>query len=253
MKKAYSYRNNIPFFYEKSEIEFQKDSYEKYDPSTIRQAILHLADDLWGNYPLQSIIDFIKTHLPEKDNSKIVELGCSVGRMIAEISKENSSSTCWGIDYSYQLLKKAKETWIDGEDININFMRYGFDSMHKLHSHKIENLQFGLAKAELLPFEDNSQDFVFSSFLLDRLNDPILGLKEMKRVLHPEGKIVIVTPLNFLQASHWSKFHPAIKLYEILQKEGFSIVGWKENMIIEEPLDRRRNCVKWNCLGMVLK
>lgn len=253
MKKATSYRNNIPFFCEKSEIEFKKDKYEKYDPSVIRQAILHLADDLWRTYPFQSVLDFISNQLPKQINLNILELGSSVGRMIAEISKVHASNTCWGIDYSYQLVKKAKETWIDGKDLDINFMRYGFGSEHKIHSHKIENLHFGLGKAEQLPFADQSQDFVFSSFLLDRLSNPIIALKEMKRVLKPEGQIVIVTPLNFEDPSHWEKFHPPTSLYKILQELHFSILEWKEDMIVEAPLDKRGNCVKWNCVGMVIR
>ena len=253
MRKAISYRNNIPFFCEKSETEFKKDKYEKYDPSVIRQAILHLADDLWGTYPFQPILDFINDQLPKHNNLNILELGSGVGRMIADISKVHASNTCWGIDYSYQLVKKAKETWIDGKDMDINFMRYGFDLEHKIHSHKLENLHFGLGKAEQLPFADQSQDFVFSSFLLDRLSNPISGLKEMKRVLKPEGKIVIVSPLNFEHPSHWEKFYPPTKLYKILPELHFTILDWKEDMIVEEPLDKRRNCVKWNCVRMVIQ
>lgn len=47
------------------------------------------------------------------------------------------------------------------------------------------------AKAEHLPFQDNSFDFALMVTTLCFLEDPFQALKEMKRILKPAGKIVI--------------------------------------------------------------
>ena len=47
------------------------------------------------------------------------------------------------------------------------------------------------SKAEHLPFQDNSFDFVLMVTTLCFLEDPFQALKEMKRILKPTGKIVI--------------------------------------------------------------
>lgn len=252
MDEPLLHRKNIPFFYHKSEAEFKEDHYEKYDPSVLRQSMLHLSDQLWGAYPLQSVFDYVKLQVEQVDCKDILEIGCGVGRLIAELATSYPKANCWGMDYSYQLLKKAREIWMDGEDSEMNFSRYGFDSMHKIVGRALTNVQFGLCKAEQLPFSDNSQDVIVSSFLFDRLLDPIQGVREMKRVLRKNGRIIIVTPLNFIKATHWEKFYPPIKLYSQLQTMGFSIVDWREDLLIEEPLDLRGNRVQWQCVAIVL-
>ena len=47
------------------------------------------------------------------------------------------------------------------------------------------------AKAEHLPFQDNSFDFALMVTTLCFLENPLKALQEMKRILKPTGKIVI--------------------------------------------------------------
>ncbi len=247
------HRHQIPFFYPKSEKEFQEDSYERFDPMVIRQSALHLMDELWRHYPMQAVLDFSK-QIEFPDNiSSIAEIGCGVGRWIAELAKRFPSADCWGIDYSYQMLKRAQEVWVAGDEVYINLARYGFSTAHKIRRRSLSNLQFGLAKANDLPFADESQDLVINSFLLDRLNDPIQGLGEMRRILRPGGNLILITPLNFLLPKLWDLYYPPIKLHNLLIKMGFEIMDWQDDMMIDEPLDRRGNVVRWRCVGMHLR
>ena len=255
MKKPISFRMQIPFFIKKSEIDFQKDLYERFDDMVVRHIALHLADELWGVYPFQKGLDFITLALRHLQNEKevdILELGCGVGRMIGTLAKENSEGNFWGIDYSYQMLKQGHDFWVENKTILLDLSHKGFSSIH-LPGHQLKNLNFGLAKAQELPFQNESQDFVFSHFLLDRLKQPLEGLKEMQRVLKPGGKIIIVTPLNFLHKDHWKQFYPSIKLFQVIKNMGFEILEWEDDFTMEEPLDLRGNALKWNCLGMVLQ
>lgn len=251
MKSILLNRKGIPFFHQKTALEFQQDVYERYHEMVVRQSALHLADELWGNYPFQPVLDFAKTHY-NSDYQHIVEIGCSVGRWIATLAKAYPKTTCWGIDYSYQMLKRANEFWVQGREIEVDLTEKGFSKI-VAKGEQLDNLNFGLAKAENLPFEQNSQDLVLNSFLIDRLDNPTKGLQEMYRVLKPNGKLIVVTPLNFNKAKHWQTYFPTNKIYNLLQKIGFEILDWKTDILIDEPLDFRRNMVRWQCLGFVVR
>jgi len=243
-------RKGIPFFHQKTEVEFRQDIYERYHEMVVRQSALHMADELWGRYPFQPVFDFAKKHYPTITQINILEIGCGVGRWIATLAKHYPKANCWGIDYSYQMLKRANEFWVKGKEISIDLTDKGLG--HKSQKgEQLSNLKFGLAKAEKLPFDTNSQDIVVSSFLLDRIENPIKGLKEMYRVLKPKGKLIVTSPLNFKKAEHWNKYYPPSKFSDTLQKIGFEIIEWKEDMIVNEPLDVQGNLVRWNCLGFV--
>ncbi len=248
---VYRTRKGIPFFHDKTESEFQKDVYERYDEMVIRQSALHLADEFWYKYPFQSVIDFAEKHYPLERENNILELGCGVGRWIASLAQKYPKSNCWGIDYSYQMLKRAKEYWVDGKEITIDLSKRGL-GVETVIGKKISNLNFGLAKAENLPFDDNSQDLILSSFLIDRLADPEKGLTEMFRVLNAGGKLIVVTPLNFDNAAHWKLYYPPSQIAILLEKIGFEILAWKEDIVVDEPLDGHGNNLHWNCLGFVV-
>lgn len=251
MKVPVLHRKGIPLFYNKTELDYQKDPYERYSDMVAKQTALHLVDEVWGNYPLQAVFDFAKPHYPEQGQVNILELGCSVGRWIGTLAQQYPEAQCWGIDYSYQMLKRAQEFWMQGEEIQLNLANKGHLPTVKIKGHQLKNLQFGLAKAADLPFLDNSQDLLLNSFLLDRLDNPTKGLVEMHRVLKPEGKLILITPLNFKQSRLWKDYYPAVKIVHLLQEIGFTILDWQEELLILEPLDIHGNAVHWNCLAFV--
>lgn len=250
MKAPLSHRKNIPFYCHKTPTDYQKDVYERYDPMVIRQIGLHLADEWWGGYPMQEVLDFGAPHYPENPQY-LLEVGCGLGRWIATLAQQYPQAACWGIDYSYQLLRQAHECWIQGQSLSLDGSHKGFSAPLKWTGKALSNLQLGLAKANALPFEDNSQDLVVSSFLLDRLEEPALGLQEMVRVLHTQGKLIVVTPLNFNQAQNWERFYPPGQLKELLPSLGLEVLEWKEDLLVQEPLDRHGNGIVWRCLGLV--
>lgn len=252
MKPIITQRKGIPFFHQKTALEFQQDLYERYQEMVVRQSALHLADSLWGCYPFQPVLDFAEKHYPIATENKVLEIGCGVGRWIAMMAKRYPKSTSWGIDFSYQMLKRANEFWVQGKEISIDLRDKGYP-LESIKGEQLNNLQLGLAKAENLPFDDDSQDLVLNSFLIDRLENPKKGLEEMYRVLKPNGKLIVFTPLNFNKAEDWTKYYPSSQLSNILIKIGFEILDWEEDITINEPFDTRGNMVCWNCLGFVVK
>ena len=148
------------------------------------------------------------------------------------------------------MLKRAHEFWVEGQTISVDWKDKGLDKC-TVKGHQLPNLKFGLAKAEELPFEENSQHLILSSFLLDRLDNPTKGLEEMYRVLKPSGKLILASPLNFKKEIHWERYYPPIHLLNILKDIGFEILDWEENLIVDEPIDGHGNLLRWKCLGFV--
>ena len=54
------------------------------------------------------------------------------------------------------------------------------------------NCAFALASGEELPYQDNSFDLVTVGFGIRNFTDKLSGLKEMKRVLRPNGTLLIL-------------------------------------------------------------
>jgi ubiquinone/menaquinone biosynthesis C-methylase UbiE len=216
-----------------------------------RQTALHLADDIWGSYPFQVVLDCAKSHIIATQEQSVLEIGCGVGRCIGSIAKHFPESNCWGVDYSYQMLKQAARYWLDKKDINIDLSTKGFPSSLLIKGYSLPNLQFGLSKANHLPFEGNSQDLVFNSFLIDRLENPQNGLIEMYRILKKGGKLSVISPLNFSRSTHWASYYPPVKIKSLLHQIGFHLLDWQEDILINEPLDVHGNVVQWKCIGFV--
>ena len=251
MKSPHFIRYNIPFFYQKTEREFRQDVYERYDEMVVRQTALHLADELWEVYPFQPVLDWMLKHLPKEENLKIVEVGCGVGRLIGSMAMAQKSNDYWGLDYSYQMLRRAFEYWKSQKDIDLDLSARGRSKITLSRINVPSSLvNFGLAKGEDLPFEKESVDVVCSSFLLDRLSDPMAGIKEQYRVLKKGGKLLLITPLNFQKAKHWELFYPLDQFVKQIELVGFSINKINSELIVDEPLDAHGNFIRWNCIGV---
>lgn len=253
MKAALSHRKGIPFFSSKTEKDFRADPYERYDEVVLRQVAVHYADALWGRNPMQALHDFAEAYYPKLDPENIMELGCGVGHWTGLLANRFPKSNCWGLDYSYQMLKTANDFLVLGKDMSIDLSKKGFEEQLLLQGKKIPNLHFGLCDAAELPCADKSQDLILHSFLFDRLERPMESLNEIRRVLRSKGRMIMFNPLNFKQAEDWKQFHPASKLQTLLGGMGFNILAWKEGLVVDEPLDARGNVIRWNCLAAVME
>ncbi|MEL7160610.1 MAG: methyltransferase domain-containing protein [Bacteroidota bacterium] len=246
-------RRGIPFYHAKTEAEFREDVYERYDELVTRQTALHLADNLHGAYPFQNLLDYLRRWLPETERAlRVADLGCSVGRIAAEMAREHPEWDVYGLDLSYQMLRQAREFWGDGKTLRPNLMRYGWGTP-SLQTEPLVNLHFALARAEELPFADDSLDVIVNTFLIDRLSDPLSVFAEWRRVLRPGGRIITVSPLNFLRPTAWRTVHPPVKILLELQQLGWSVTDWTDPLKLQEPMDARGNSVLWQTIACVLE
>ena len=100
----------------------------------------------------------------------VLEIGSGVGRWIGSLAQTYPQTTCWGIDYSYQMLKRAREYWLEGKELYLDWRNKGSQEVLKIQGYELKNFNLGLAKAEQLPFADQSQNLVLNSFLINGFN-----------------------------------------------------------------------------------
>ncbi|MEM3561226.1 MAG: class I SAM-dependent methyltransferase [Nitrososphaerota archaeon] len=106
-------------------------------------------------------------------NKDVLEIGCGTGKDSIKISEYGANKVI-GIDLSPQGIKIAKA-----------------ESTIK----KAKNVFFYVMNAENMNFEDSCFDVIFGNSILHHLylED---ALKEIKRILKPDGKIIFIEPLG---------------------------------------------------------
>jgi ubiquinone/menaquinone biosynthesis C-methylase UbiE len=98
---------------------------------------------------------------------KVLEVGVGTGKNI-EYYPEGLNITA--IDFSSKMLKRAKNK---AEDLN----------------KKVDLLNMDIQKMD---FHDSTFDMVYATCVFCSVTDPIAGLKELRRVCKPNGKIIMI-------------------------------------------------------------
>jgi len=99
---------------------------------------------------------------------KILEVGIGTGK---NIDYYNKNAKVIGIDFSEKMLEKAREKLIKSGKKNITLTQMD---------------------GENLNFKDNSFDYVVTSCVFCSVPDPIRGLEEIRRVLKPTGRLIMI-------------------------------------------------------------
>jgi ubiquinone/menaquinone biosynthesis C-methylase UbiE len=137
----------------------------------VRQQYDHLAsvyDQRWNRY-VTNTLSFLKTWVNLSSLETVLDVACGTGEFERMVLSENPTQQMVGIDISEQMLAIARQ---------------------KLHSY--DNISFYAGSASTLPFPDQSFDVIVSANAFHYFDDPIAALAEVKRVLRPNGKVVIL-------------------------------------------------------------
>jgi len=132
------------------------DGYNKYVLSSLQPGVLKKR---WQEILRESIGD---------ERMMILDVGTGPG--IIAILLADMGHRVTGLDLTSEMLNKARE----------NTERLGL------------SIEFKQGDAENIPFEDGSFDVVINRHVLWTMPKPDAAIKEWKRVLRPEGKLVIV-------------------------------------------------------------
>jgi ubiquinone/menaquinone biosynthesis C-methylase UbiE len=110
--------------------------------------------------------NWLMTHIPGNKKLTVLDIGCGNGALLKELSPKINCGI--GVDISTNILDKAK-----------------------LLNKDNKNLDFRLLNGPILPVEDHSADVVTSLLSFRYLDwDPLMN--EIKRVLKPGGKVLII-------------------------------------------------------------
>jgi len=155
----------------------------------------------------------------KKDNT--LDVGCGVGFGSIKLATKINPGISYGIDITEGMIKKSKQ-----------------------HAQKlnIKNINFQKASVLNLPFEDDFFDGAISTHATHHFYKPIKMLAEIRRVLKPNSKFILVDTcasskliqnfekkLKKEEKAHY-KFFKLNESKELLKKAGFrSIKGYRKN------------------------
>lgn len=126
--------------------------------------------------------------------SLILDIGCGPGLLPAIFAREGH--TVFGIDTDFSLLSST---------LSRNLIQ---------------------AEALKLPFRSSTFDFVTATNVLFLLDDPLLALREWKRVLAPNGKLCLLNPSETLSVSVASRLAAERRLDGTARE---SLLNWARN------------------------
>lgn len=129
-----------------------------------------------------SIAEFLHWDSKWEAGATILEAGCGVGAQTKIIAKQNPDCQFVCVDFSQKSLEKAAKLAKEEGVANTQFIN---DNLTKLS------------------FKDAAFDHIFLCFVLEHIPSPNQMLKELKRVLKPNGTITVI------EGDHGSVyFHP---------------------------------------------
>jgi ubiquinone/menaquinone biosynthesis C-methylase UbiE len=137
----------------------------------VRQQYNRLAaiyDQRWNRY-VTNTLEFLKAWVHLSPTEIVLDIACGTGEFERMVLAEHSTQQIVGVDISEQMLAIAQQ---------------------KLHT--FPNVSFEIANVSALPFADQSFDVVVCANAFHYFDNPAAAVKEMKRVLKPSGRLVIL-------------------------------------------------------------
>lgn len=164
-------------------------------------------DGFWGRMMIKSmnkghseLTDWALAHVEIKRNSSTLDIGCGGGKTVEKLCKKIGNGKVCGVDYSALCVESSKK-------LNKNSIMCG----------KASILQASVSE---LPFDDDKFDVITAVetyyFWQDKLND----LKEIYRVLKPNGKLLLVFEMVKDESNphKWNKVEKTLNI-EAVSKE----------------------------------
>lgn len=128
---------------------------------------------IWQDAPGKLVVlGYLMDNLSVNKRRKLLDVGCGDGFFLSRIFDE----------------AKAKELPIEGAGIDIS------KEAIKLAQKSYTSLEFKVMDAETLEFRESQFDYVVSYGVLEHVNDPCAGIKQIGRVLAGGGAFAMMMP-----------------------------------------------------------
>jgi demethylmenaquinone methyltransferase/2-methoxy-6-polyprenyl-1,4-benzoquinol methylase len=172
-------------------------------------------------------------------------------KMLIELSELSEGSVALDIasgtaDIPRLISQKFKSVSMHVTDINASMLALGKE--RAINENFFHNCNFAIASGESLPYQDQTFDLVTVGFGLRNFTDKEKGLKEMKRVLKPDGVLLILEfskPTNsfFSKVYDWYSFNIIPKLGSFLANDSKSYQYLAESIRMHPDQETLRNMV----------
>ena len=172
-------------------------------------------------------------------------------KMLIELSELSEGSVALDIasgtaDIPRLINKKFKSVSMHVTDINASMLALGKE--RAINENFFHDCNFALASGESLPYQDQTFDLVTVGFGLRNFTDKEKGLREMKRVLKPDGVLLILEfskPTNsfFSKVYDWYSFNIIPKLGSFLANDSKSYQYLAESIRMHPDQETLKNMV----------
>ncbi|MBL4734487.1 MAG: class I SAM-dependent methyltransferase [Flavobacteriales bacterium] len=144
---------------------YYEEEAEKYEKEFYRSESDYPTLRIRHNYILEMV-----NSLSLPSSPRILDIGCGTGEMVRDLMSPERQ--IYGLDISPNMIKIAQE---------------------KCAKPKVEKCEVSLGTGDIenLAFDDQSFDLVICSGVIEYLKDDNASLKELKRVIKPEGYLII--------------------------------------------------------------
>lgn len=157
---------------------------------TARSQVRHQYDQLAASYDQQwqaylvKTLTFLQTWANLAADARVLDVACGTGLFEQRVLADHPTQPMVGIDLSGNMLELARQK-----------------------CQPFPQVTFQVARALALPFADQTFDMVVSASAFHYFDDPVRALAEMKRVLKPQGTVIILD---------WCKDFWACRLCDLL-------------------------------------
>jgi ubiquinone/menaquinone biosynthesis C-methylase UbiE len=131
-------------------------------------SIADIYDRRWRTY-ISNTLSFLKNWANIPATNTVLDIACGTGELESLLLNEEPNRSIVGIDISENMLAIAQNK-----------------------CQKYPHVSFAIANASALPFPDSRFDTIVSANAFHFFDRPDIVLQEIKRVIKPEGKIVII-------------------------------------------------------------
>lgn len=163
--------------------------------------VFHIEENLWWYRGRRDVcFGLLDRHLSDSKEREILDVGCGTGYNLTFLERYGRTH---GVDMSSEALSFCRKRGVE---------------------------RVTLHKAEDLPYESQSFDLLTAFDVLEHIEDDRAALLEFKRLLKPDGQMLIYTPaLPWLFNDHDRRVHHKRRylreeLREKLETAGFEIV-----------------------------
>jgi ubiquinone/menaquinone biosynthesis C-methylase UbiE len=148
----------------------------------------------------QAVLGMIEHHLPTQPNT-VLDVGCGTGQLLRLIHERWPDADLMGIDPTPGMVERAQQL--------------------------TPSATFDVSFAEALPVPDASVGIAVSTFAFHHWSKQAAGLREVVRVLQPEGYFFladVMLPVWLSRFLPWSHFRSPAQVQILFQQAGLHIL-----------------------------